>query len=119
MRFSRVVVVVIAIFLLLGGGQALAEKARAKDAGEVGEKLWVQVRSTKVRSQPKYWAPGVATVSYGQALNARALAVTTANRRRPQANHNACDGDAPHPWRVTKKSLQASCRATGRPQECF
>jgi hypothetical protein len=33
------------------------------------EKAWVQVRETKLRSQPKFYASGSATLRYGQAVD--------------------------------------------------
>jgi hypothetical protein len=38
-------------------------------AKAVSENAWVQVRETKLRSQPKFYATGSATLRYGQAVN--------------------------------------------------
>ena len=35
----------------------------------MAEKSWVQVRETKLRSQPKFYATGSATLRYGQAVD--------------------------------------------------
>jgi hypothetical protein len=47
----------------------IAAMCAAVPTAVMAEKSWVQVRETKLRSQPKFYATGGATLKYGQAVD--------------------------------------------------